>query len=662
MRRLTASTAAAAALCVGRGGTGQTLDGAVVRGDATGAAMAAAEGGAGAVTSLDLRQQGRTAESLGDLVDRAPGVHIRRMGDGLAAQSVTLRGAPGGHVTVALDGVVLNDGASDGVDLSLLAPALLERVDVHRGSAPLGLGVSGLGGALALYTRILPPRATLWATAGLGAFGARRAAAMIGGRAGPWRTLLALGFRATDGDFAYYDDGGTPLNPGTMRPRRNNEAEALDLLWRACRGDGATQRECLTVLGGWRERGVAGVVPFQSDGPFARQRRLLVRLDQPWRLGRATGGAFVSFVAREDRFANDGPVPLGYGGDDRTATLLGELGSRAMYRGARGALEGFVRLRAEDFSPTGTSTSQAAARQSLYGALEGHLGRETFRAEAGVGTELLRDRAEAQTGFTALVSPRAGLRWRPHPALLLRATAGWYQRAPSLAERFGDRGALQGDPNLRPERALNADLGAVLTLRRGALRVRAETSLWARSVRDLIVLQQTSRGTLRPFNLDGAAMLGAELELRATLGERGLVRVSYGLTDARINTPATGLDGLRVPLVAAHDLAASLGVSLGPARLEGDVSWVSSSFLDRSNRATVPGRTLVGASVTLDVPRARGLSLRVAVTNLLDQRTVSRTQTVGGAVLTRPVAIQDVFGFPLPGRAVFASLAYDLPL
>jgi outer membrane receptor protein involved in Fe transport len=114
--------------------------------------------------------------------------------------------------------------------------------------------------------------------------------------------------------------------------------------------------------------------------------------------------------------------------------------------------------------------------------------------------------------------------------------------------------------------------------------------------------------------------------------------------------------------VAAHDLAASLGVSLGPARLEGDVSWVSSSFLDRSNRATVPGRTLVGASVTLDVPRARGLSLRVAVTNLLDQRTVSRTQTVGGAVLTRPVAIQDVFGFPLPGRAVFASLAYDLPL
>ena len=51
----------------------------------------------------------------------------------------------------------------------------------------------------------------------------------------------------------------------------------------------------------------------------------------------------------------------------------------------------------------------------------------------------------------------------------------------------------------------------------------------------------------------------------------------------------------------------------------------------------------------------------MAVTNLLDQRTVSRTQTVGGTVLTRPVAIQDVFGFPLPGRAVFASRAYDLP-
>ncbi len=651
-----------AAVVTGRPGYGQTVDGAVVRGDALAAAQAEAEGGTGAVTSLDLRASGRTAEGLGELVDRAPGVHVRRLGDGLGAQSLTLRGAPGGHVTVALDGVVLNDGASDGVDLSLVAPALVERADVHRGGVPVGLGVSGLGGAVALYTRSLPPRASAWVTAGMGSFGARRVAALVAGRAGPWRSLLAVGWRSTDGDYSYYDDGGTPLNLGAFRPRRNNDAEALDLLWRACRGETPSRRQCLTVLAGWRERGVAGVVPFQSDGPFARQRRVLVRLDQPWRLGPVSGGAFVSLVAREDRFVNDGPVPLGYGGDDRTATRLAEIGTRLATRGPRAGIEAFVRARAEDFAPTGPSTSRAASRQSVYGAVEAHLTRASLRAEATLSAEALRDQQDALAGVRTLLSPRAGLRWRPIPALLLRTTVGYYQRAPSLSDLYGDRGSLQGDPNLRPERALNADLGAVVTLHRRTLRLRAETSLWARRVDDLIVLQQTSRGTLRPFNLDGASILGAELELRASLGSTLSGRVSYGLTDARARSREAGLDGLRVPLVPAYDLAASLGMTFGPARLEADLSWVSSSVLDRSNRAEVPGRTLVGASLTLAVPRAPGLSLRVAATNLLDLRTVSRTQSLGATTLTRPVAIQDVFGFPLPGRAVFVSLAYDLPL
>jgi len=638
----------------------QTVDAAVVRGDALRAAQAEVEGGSGAVTSLDLRGTGRVAEGLGELLEQAPGVHVRRLGDGLGAQSLTLRGAPGGHVTVALDGVVLNDGASDGVDLSLVAPALIERADVYRGGVPLGLGVSGLGGAVALHTRALPSHASAWGTAGVGSFGARRMAAFVAGRAGPWRSLFAVGSRATRGDYAYYDDGGTPLNPGRFLPRRNNAAEALDLLWRACRGESPARRQCLTVLGGWREREVAGVVPFQSDGPFVRQRRLLVRIDQPWRSGAMSGGAFVALTAREDRFANDGPVSLGYGGDDRTATLLGELGTRFHTRTERHGLEGFVRGRLEDFSPSAVSTSQPATRQSLYAALEGHLTRNTFRAEASVSTEALRDQQATRVDLRALLSPRLGLRWQATRALLLRATAGYYQRAPGLAELYGDRGALQGDPNLRPEKALNVDLGAVLSLRRGPLNLRAETSLWARRVDDLIVLQPTSRGTLRPFNLDAASILGAELELRAALGAWLSARVSYGLTDARTRSVTAGLDGLRVPLVAAHDLAASVALTRGPVRLEGDVSWVSSSFLDRSNRAEIPGRALVGASVTLAVPRARGLSLRVAATNLLNLRTVPQTQTLGGLAFVRPVAIQDVFGFPLPGRAVFASLAYDL--
>ncbi|MEZ4408314.1 MAG: TonB-dependent receptor [Polyangiales bacterium] len=509
MLRRRAVVAALASAAWASSAGAQPMPEATVRGDAAAREMRASEDRAGFTTAVDLRDRGRTAESVGAMLDEAPGLHVRRMGDGFAPQSLTLRGAPGAHVTVALDGMVLNDSATDGVDLSLLPPALLERAAVHRGAAPIALGVSGLGGAVELFTRRTPPRATAWGSAGGGSFGARRAGVFVGGRAGRVDTALALGLRGSEGDFDFYDDGGTPLRPGRFNTRRNNASDAIDLLYRACVrvGDEASgSRPCLTLLAGWRRRGVPGIGSIQTEGPFSEQRRVMARVGVPLRAGRWALMLSATGVAREDRFSNTGAVilPATEPFDRRSVTTLTDVMAVARGRFHRWTLDAVLRGRAEGFSPVNDPGGVDASRLSALAGLEATVSLGPLRLVPGVAVDVMTDARAGEHTARALPSPRLGARLALAPWLELRANAHWLQRAPTLPELYGDRGVISGDPSLRPERSVGGDLGAVLSLRgrRGALRV--EVVGHARQAEDLIVLVPISRQTFRPRNLDGA--------------------------------------------------------------------------------------------------------------------------------------------------------------
>jgi len=622
------------------------------------------EGGTRFATAIDLRDRGTLAESLGELLDEAPGVHVRRMGDGFAPQSLTLRGAPGAHLTVALDGVVLNDAASDGVDLALVPPSLLERADVYRGGAPLRLGVSGLGGALELVTR--RPRGrplAVTAAAGVGSFGARRAAVTAAGRG----SLLALGYRGTDGTFPYYDDGGTPRLPGVTRERSNNAADAVDALGRVCHGDDPARAPCVLALLGWRERGVAGPASHPAEGPRLAQHRALVRGAIPFGRGDRAGEFWAALVLRRDLFANVGPAPL-YGSVPfvaRAESAAFEVGSTAAL--TRGALtvEPVVRARRETFAGSVQLTGDLAVTRwsGLVGA-EAELRLGSLRLAPGAGIEGIADLNSGTTARRAIVTARLGAAWRLASALELRANGGYLERAPTLPELYGDRGFVRGNAALRPERALNADAGAVLQLARGPVRARLELAAWLRDVRDLIAFVQVNRATFQPFNVSAATVRGLEVQLRGTWRRNLEAVVTYALTDARAAAELPVIGGRAVPGVPAHDFSAALTARWSQGHggfytLRGEVSHVSSVWLEETNLddLAVPARTLVGASLAWEPRFPRGLSLSLAVTNLLDVRTVTRTLRDGGEV---PAAVLDFLGYPLPGRAFFAALSWRL--
>lgn len=615
-------------------------------------------------TSIDLRARGALAESVGELLDEAPGLHVRRMGDGFSPQSLTLRGAPGAHIVVALDGVVLNDAASDGVDLALIPPALLERADVHRGFVPMRIGVSGLGGALELTTRQADEGVRAWVGGGYGSFGARRASLLASVRGRGYEGLVALGYRGTDGDFTFYDDRGTPLLGSTLTARQNASADAIDLLVRACslRPDGA-RGACLMALTGWRDREVPGPGSNQADGPYTTQRRTLVRLSSPFARGAARGETWAALMHRDDVFWNTGPVPLYYDvpyvARSQGDTVEGGATVREQTLGV--ALEEVVRVRHERFA--GNQLREGgfeASRLSGLAGFELDVRRGPVRVTQAAGFEVLSDRGPGGDGVRIPFSARLGFAFTPAPWFELRANGGHARRAPTLPELYGDRGFIRGNPSLRPESAWNADLGAVLTATKGVFRARVELVGYLRFADDMIVLERVNRTAFQPANLASARVAGFEAHTRLAWGRAVTLTASYAFVDARNGDEASGLAGYRVPGVPAHDLYVALDGFVAPrvvGALRGGVnlSYVGAAWLEETNTASaiIPARALLGATASWTPSFASRLTLSVSASNLLDQRAATITRDDG---TEGRIAIQDYFGYPLPGRSIFASV------
>jgi vitamin B12 transporter len=104
------------------------------------------------------------------------------------------------------------------------------------------------------------------------------------------------------------------------------------------------------------------------------------------------------------------------------------------------------------------------------------------------------------------------------------------------------------------------------------------------------------------------------------------------------------------------DVARRLGGRLGA--LWTDATWIDGNFLDQGNLNRAPPRRLFGAGAKLEL--VAGLTVGVEARNLAD----ARTETVvldppPRPDLSRvPAAISDFGGYPLPGRAFYATVEW----
>lgn len=609
--------------------------------------------------SVPVEEAAERAIDLQDLLRRVPGVRVTSYGGLGRYATVSIRGSAADQVTVLVDGVPQNRALGGPVDISAIPASQIAGLVVFRGFAPAFGGLDGLGGVIDIRTRAPRPGAeSLRLDVLEGGLGTRRLA-------GGWSHGLpggrALRFGAewldSDGEFGYLTDNGTLATTADdyWRRRKNNGVRTMQLTAGLDLGPFAGGRGQLTLRHLGRRSGLPG-----TDSLVAERARLE---EDHWDLSgswarpetadRPGLELLVDGLAAIDHL-RDELGELGFGASSRrTATqgggvawlvrrsvaghgLLGRFDLRveqARVKDSRLAVTDLGGLRRRRVSAVVEDRWAVSPRLLVAPSLRLERRRDDplGRSRPGQTPEGPFSEGEwAAKVATAYLQP-SGWEWK--------GSAGRFVHLPSLTELFGDRGAVLGNPSLRPESAYKAEAGAAYGGRVGGRRMRVEASVFASRSEDLIVFLPISFGQVRAQNLARATNRGIEVQVRGRVSSRLSLDASVSLQHLRDRSGGVG-DGHRVP--GRPDRQGYLGLRWKRKTwgVDYDLTYVGKNSSDPLDRPALrlPARVLHDLRIGRDLPG--GWSMHLEVQNLGDQHA------------------RDVARFPLPGRTLYLHLGW----
>ena len=650
----------------------------------------------GTVSVVPIDERLGAGADLGQAVSRAPGVRVSQLGALGDFSAVSVRGSSLRQVVVAIDGVPLNPDGAAVVNLSELPMHAFSAVEVWRGAAPARFGVAPIGGIINLVTGDRNDSAQ---------------AALVGGslRTGrAWASLArsgTLGGRAADvltfgqvfstaGTFWTFSDNNTPytlLDDRRFR-RDNNDKSQLSAAVRARWG---SPRLRLSVHDHvlLRDEGIPGPVAAPSAEARLRTQRNLAVVSAE---GAGGGLLWTARTWRIDR-AEDLADPadelgVGTGGAQTHTASAGVLahGQLHLHPNARPALTLSVRRdQAQAGAPDSLPDPQVRWAGTASGELD--LGRATGPWSARLGAQLDAvgaTEAPEATRPTALpppsseartaVSPRAGVALRPLPLLRLGANVQRAFRVPDMTELVGDRGALVGNPSLRPEQGLQWDVGGRVASEGGPQAAGSLELLHFWSwMHDQIIYVQNSQNTAVPINFGETWTQGLELGGGGAWAPWGSIdagrlvfelRTTGTWTLSRNLSPRPELANKQLPRVPTLQLLHETGAQLGgQLRVGHSYTRVSGNHWDATNLYLSPPRNLHGAFVRWTPPlhgpgaRHHRLHLEASGQNLTNAivQVVPRNRLDPADTAQRVESVVDFAGYPIAGRAVFVGLRWE---
>ena len=610
----------------------------------------------------------RAAESVPQLLSEQSGVVVTRLGGMGSTATVSLRGSTANQVLVYVDGVPFNTVTGGGVDLGAIPIGDVERIEIYRGMSPIGFGASAIGGVVSITTA-MPKDNRAEIEAGGGSFGT-----YYGDVRGSWnrgRLHLYSGIHAltSNGDFPYLDSNGTTLDPSDDRVvrRRDNDLRQVDGTARAVIDLSGSRRLTASALFFGRTQGLPGQGGLGLANRTSRLGTLrttgILAYDSNQDLGpgghlRATAYGNYDFSHFDDSAHQINAIPTD--AHDRTYTLGGTIAWRQPARPWL-TLSGIFDTRYDRFLPSDAlgSVPTGAPATRLFGAtgVESDFWIEPIRFDviASLRLEAAHEETSGRDYFNqflptsgpvnhVLPIARVSLVKELSSWLSLRANGGRYARLPSTIELYGNTGYLLGDPTLKPETGFNADVGPVVSWKRGSGKVIWSTAGFASWVSDLIQYQYVG-GRARPQNLGSARILGVESDATLEWGRHARIVVAGTITDPRNTSPEESQNGMQLPLRPRYRLyarpewrALQIGtrVALG---IYTELDATAGNYRDLPNTQRVPARFLVGAGAYADLPA--NFSLRVSGQNLANS------------------SIYDLSYYPLPGREIYLTLAWS---
>lgn len=623
---------------------------------------------AAAVSVLPIDERLPASADLGELLNRAAGARVQRMGGLGDFSAVSVRGSDLRQVQIYIDGVPLNPDGASVVNLSELPLRAFSRAELWRANAPAELAAAPIGGVVNLVVAEDPPPFSGGLT--LGSLSTTR---LDGLAAGPRVLAYAEAFN-TRGDFLAFSDNGTPYNrlDDQLLDRANNDKAQLSTFVRI---KGSAGPADLVLLESYldREEGLPGPIRNPAATPRLATRRNLAVASARASLGPTHLQARAWQQLRLERL--DDPkneLGVGRGGSEHRFSSTGLVLHGAL---PSPLLTGGLTLSARrDGVVERLPTPEDPRRRDGYtAALSGraYLAEDRLHLEAVLQENLLDNRFLGELPWSELpiapddeqwitaFTPRFAASLALQHNVVLRCGGGRYLRPPDLTELFGDQGYLIGNSALRSEQGWQADLGLRWAID-GPVQGLVELGGFGSYVDDRIVLVQNAQYTSIPVNFGLSRALGVEAS--ATLSALGWLELGSALTftDTRNLTPSDELFGEQLPRVPRLELSQTTAlVWRDRARLSHTYSYASASALDATNWSWSAPRSLHAVSLRVR-PTAAPLWVELSVLNAANHiaQTVPLNPLDPADDERVLLPVSDFSDYPLPGRTLLLSLRW----
>lgn len=497
--------------------------------------------------------------TLADVLRQVPGVFAGETGGPGATSDIRLRGANPNQTLVLIDGVRVNDPAQANgeFDSSVIAPSLIDRIEVLRGPQSALYGSDAIGGVVNIITKRGRGQPSYSLGVEAGSHGTVSTVGSAAGAIGPWSFALSGIAQRSDGFSRYGHRIGRLAGANNANGIRGGglEADGFERLGGYGRlgydtGDGfrldfsamsVTTRVDLDAGSGLAVPG-ATTFPDTRSSSTRRFHQFTARAELD-ALGGALTHALQLSATRTDRHFRNATLTRPGGTLREGLTTNDFIGDRfaAEYQatarlqqfGTVIAGTRFERDTADTFGATlapvpGPRLRTLAAQQdtaSLFGLWQLPVGERLSLSFGG-----RYDKASDLAGVAT---------WRLTGAYLiaetgtkLRASAGTGAKAPTLFQRFSPVGTA----DLKPESSLGFDVGIDQDFLNG--RVQVSLTAFSNRFKNLIAFDGTpaclaQTGTRCYVNVDRASTAGLEASARVAILETLSATGSYTYLHAK---------------------------------------------------------------------------------------------------------------------------------
>ena len=491
-----------------------------------------------ALASVDVIDRDEIARagnaSLVQLLAGRPGVQVSTSGGPGANSSVYIRGANSGHTLLLIDGVRVGSATNGAPTLETIPLELIERIEILRGPASALYGSDAIGGVIQVFTRKGREGFQPSVRAGIGTDGARTLGATLAGGAERLRYNVSAGTERSDGIDA---------KPKSMRGSDGD--------------DDGFRNEYFSgsVSLGFREADEIGLTVLHSD---LRNWYDNAKLFDSY-LDKRTSS--LGLHMRNQLTADwTSTLRFGYGADE--SHNRADLNDRSAFDteqrqltwqhdialGAGSLLAAYEYLEQEVDSSSDYAKTSRYTNSLLLG-WSGQFDRHHLQVNA---------RHDEDSQFGSKTTGALAYGYRLSPEWRARASIGTAFKAPTFNDLYFPGG---GNPDLRPEEALNREVGLVWE-RDGT---RASATYFNNRIKNLIAWAPLDpadpMSDWAPANVAQASIQGVELAASAMLGDYR-VRATVDFLDAEDKASGDEL-GRR----------ARIGGSLGIERAMGPWTW-----------------------------------------------------------------------------------------